>query len=262
MSHLERFTTSASSPQPIVIAHRGLSWAYPENTLVSYQAAADAGADLIELDYYPTTDDVLVCVHDGVLDRYLGKTASPELRQRPIVSLSWQELRGVDVGQWKDARFTGTRVPCLSEVLERFAGASGPPLLLEQKAGPPEQILALLRQFDAVKKVIVQSFDWAYLAQLHALEPNVVLAALGGWGSKPFSSETPREILAIGARIVHWRDSIGQRDIAAAHAAGLPVWIYTLNTELACRGAQALGADGIATDRCDFIRELLRRQSE
>jgi glycerophosphoryl diester phosphodiesterase len=257
MSHLDRFTTPARPEGPIVIAHRGLSWTYPENTLISYRAAADAGADLIELDFYATTDGVLACVHDSVLDRYLGPAGSPELRKRPIASLTWAQLSSADVGAWKNSRFAGTRVPRLSDVLERFAGAgpSGPTLLLEQKSGSPEQTLALLRQFDAVQKVIVQSFDWTYLTRLHELEPELLLAALGG---KPPTSDTLGQIAATGARILHWSDSIRQQDVTAAHAAGVPVWVYTLNSELAYRGAQAMGIDGIATDRCDFARQSLR----
>lgn len=259
MNYLKRYTTPVGQAAPMVIGHRGLAWSYPENTLASYQAAADAGADMIELDFHATADGVLACVHDGALDRYLGQTASPELRKRPISSLTWEELSRADVGQWKGSQFAGARVPRLSEVLEQFVsyGTKGPTFLLERKGGSPEQTLALLQQFDAVERVIVQSFDWEYLKHLHELAPTVVLAALGGGSEKPFSSATPGDVIATGARIVHWGDAIGRQGIANAHESGLPVWIYTLNSELACRGAQAIGVDGITTDRCDFMRELL-----
>ena len=37
-------------PSPVIIAHRGFRRLYPENTLVSFQAARQAGAHMIELD--------------------------------------------------------------------------------------------------------------------------------------------------------------------------------------------------------------------
>ncbi len=253
MNTLIRFTTPRPVDEQIIIAHRGLSWTYPENTLVSYRAAADAGADLIELDFHVTADGVAICVHDEVLDRYLGSSATPQLRQRPISTLNWEELSQADVGRWQGEEFEGTRVPRLSEVLEEFVGKGHPTLLIEQKGGSPEQILTLLRQFDAVTKVIVQSFDWQFLTRLHHLEPRLLLAALG----RTFTPATVAEVKSTGVQILHWGNTIRRRDVSDAHAAGLPVWVFKPNTELAWRGAQALGVDGVTTDRCNFMYELL-----
>ena len=49
---------------PLVIAHRGLSGLYPEETKTAYEAAADAGADSLELDLHLTKDCVLVARHN------------------------------------------------------------------------------------------------------------------------------------------------------------------------------------------------------
>lgn len=49
---------------PLVIAHRGLSGLYPEQTKIAYEAAADAGADSLELDLHLTKDCVLVARHN------------------------------------------------------------------------------------------------------------------------------------------------------------------------------------------------------
>jgi glycerophosphoryl diester phosphodiesterase len=49
---------------PIVIGHRGLPGLYPEETRASYENAADAGADSLELDLHMTKDCVLVARHN------------------------------------------------------------------------------------------------------------------------------------------------------------------------------------------------------
>lgn len=54
---------------PMIIGHRGLLSKYPENTLISFQAALDAGADGIEGDLHLTQDGVIVMMHDDTLDR-------------------------------------------------------------------------------------------------------------------------------------------------------------------------------------------------
>jgi glycerophosphoryl diester phosphodiesterase len=56
-------------PRPLVIAHRGASADHPENTLTAFAAAAEAGADLVELDARITADGAVVVLHDVDLDR-------------------------------------------------------------------------------------------------------------------------------------------------------------------------------------------------
>ncbi len=49
---------------PLVIAHRGLPGLYPEETRIAYEAAADAGADSLEMDLHLSKDCVLVARHN------------------------------------------------------------------------------------------------------------------------------------------------------------------------------------------------------
>lgn len=52
-----------------VIAHRGYSGKYPENTMLSFQKAVEAGCDGIELDVQLTKDGEVVVFHDEKVDR-------------------------------------------------------------------------------------------------------------------------------------------------------------------------------------------------
>lgn len=240
--------------RPLVIAHRGLSSRWPENTVMAYEAAIVAGADMVELDIYSTSDSVLVCIHDAKLNRYLAPDAPPGLADRPIRSFTLAELHTVEVGSWKRPAFKGAPIPTLDEVLQRFLltdgnGSSLPTLLLEQKEATPAQLLTLLDRYDAMDKVIVQSFDWDFVRGVHALEPRVRLAALGG---RPLTDEVLREISSTGATTLHWdQQSLTLESVGRAHASGLKVWSYTLNSEMAWQGARLMGLDGITTDHCD-----------
>src|SRR2546423_10108895 len=77
---------------PLIVGHRGASAMAAENTLRSFGLAVQAGADMIELDLYLTSDDVLVASHDCDLRR----TAGLDLR---IEETPWDELRQVDVSK-------------------------------------------------------------------------------------------------------------------------------------------------------------------
>lgn len=57
------FLTLDGNP-PLVIGHRGLPGLFPEETLPSYEAAAQAGADSLEEDLHLTKDCILVARHN------------------------------------------------------------------------------------------------------------------------------------------------------------------------------------------------------
>jgi len=48
----------------LVIAHRGASFDFPENTLPAFEGAIELGADYVELDVHADRDDALVVTHD------------------------------------------------------------------------------------------------------------------------------------------------------------------------------------------------------
>ena len=52
-----------------VMAHRGYSGKYPENTMLAFEEAAKTGADGIELDVQLTKDGQVVVIHDERIDR-------------------------------------------------------------------------------------------------------------------------------------------------------------------------------------------------
>ena len=56
----------------ITEGHRGYCARYPENTLVSFEAALDFGVDAIEFDIWLTKDKVPVLMHDGNPKRTCG----------------------------------------------------------------------------------------------------------------------------------------------------------------------------------------------
>ena len=71
-----------------VMAHRGYSGAYPENTMLAFRKAAEVGTDGIELDVHATKDGVLVVQHDERVDRTTDGTGR-------ICDLRFEELRRV-----------------------------------------------------------------------------------------------------------------------------------------------------------------------
>jgi len=94
----------------MIVGHRGLRSLYPENTMVSFQAALDLKLDLIEFDVHFTKDKQLVVCHDTTIDRTTNGTGA-------IRDYTLEELKTFDAGIVKSEKFAGQRIPTLEEVL-------------------------------------------------------------------------------------------------------------------------------------------------
>src|ERR1700689_2970774 len=83
-----------------VIAHRGASRQAPENTLPAFQAAAQSGVDMVELDYLQSADQVPVAFHDEDLDRLTDAQTRWGGEKISLASKTLSELKTLDAGSW------------------------------------------------------------------------------------------------------------------------------------------------------------------
>lgn len=78
----------SAAPVPGIVAHRGHSLEYPENTLAAVRAAIDAGVRHVEIDVQLSADRVPVLFHDRRLERLCGVGGCVhELTARELQSL-------------------------------------------------------------------------------------------------------------------------------------------------------------------------------
>ena len=76
---------------PRIVGHRGAAALAPENTLAGFRKAAEAGAEMVELDAKLSADGIVICHHDNVL----GRTSTGE---GPVAEQSFAALRALDAG--------------------------------------------------------------------------------------------------------------------------------------------------------------------
>lgn len=238
---------------PLVIAHRGYSARYPENTLAAFEGAAAAGCDMIELDVTLTRDRRVVVIHDDTLDRTTngrGKVAERTLA----------EIAALDAGSWFGPAFAGERVPELAAVLERLAGRCR--LNVEIKAAafeadaPPDaierQVAALARRHPG--RILVSSFEPRYLERLAALPGAPPLALISRFALDAAALEFLERI-----RAYSWHPFVGvldRRQVARAHASGLKVFPWTIQSRAEAEHAASAGADGLIANELELLRGL------
>lgn len=259
-----------ASKRPLVIGHRGYARFAPENTLPSFELGIEAGADLIELDCRQSKDGVLMVIHDPDLNRTTDARKRWKQRHNPVDGRTAHEMKCLDAGSWFHPKFSKARIPLLAEALDLIQRRSV--TLIEHKRGQARALVDLLREKRLINRVIIQSFDWAFLRVLHQLAPQQILGALGPPkalcnGRKPsalfrrLSGRWLREVQGTGARLVVWNQQISRKAVHLAQASGFKVWIYTVNTQRRANRLLKMGVDGVITDNVSVIWKTIALRS-
>lgn len=133
---------SVHDSYPVVFAHRGgwlgdvqtpsrvTEYYVPENSLDGIRMAARMGYPTIELDVHWTLDSVLVCMHDGTINRTMRNAADQSAIESPVAvkSTSFEDLRTKYALASTDP---GMRrcIPTLEEMLDECARCGIKPIM-------------------------------------------------------------------------------------------------------------------------------------
>ncbi|HOE70913.1 MAG TPA: glycerophosphodiester phosphodiesterase family protein [Brevefilum sp.] len=190
--------------QVMIIAHRGARSLAPENTLPAAAKALENYADGWELDVAMSADGELVVLHDDTLERTSNvMSVFPDRKPWSVYEFSLAELQQLDFGSWfvesdpfgqisqgnvaaSDLEnYRGTRIPKLEEALEytksnhwwvniEIKDASGTP----SDAVIVSEVVRLVENMGMEDQVLISSFNWDYLNQVKALNPNLATGVL------------------------------------------------------------------------------------
>lgn len=231
-------------PTTQVVAHRGASCDAPENTLAAFALAVAQGADMIELDVRASADGVPVVIHDGHIDH--GGV------RHFVDSLSLRDLRALAPG-----------VPTLDATLAWVVGQQVA-LNIELKVGGMEAATtALVTTYELAERVLFSSFLTAVLLGLRAVAPQVPRGLLTdtevGPGENTLRDGSPLPLMAqVGAAAWHpVAAQVTEASIAAVHATGGRVNVWTVDDLTTMRRLLRWGVDGIITNRPALLRKLL-----
>lgn len=243
------------APAPVAIAHRGGAEEAPENTLEAFAAAVALGYRYLETDAHVTRDGVVVAFHDDRLDGITDRTGV--IAELPIAEVEAADAGytfSPDGGRSFPFRGRGVRVPRLEELLLRWPGAR---VNIDPKHDScVAPLVALLDRLDAWDRVNVGSFSDRRLRRVRALSRGRACTSMGPRAvavarASSVSGRMPR----LGADCIQVPIRVGRIRIVtpgfvrAAHAAGLPVHVWTVNDPATMHELFELGVDGVMTDR-------------
>jgi glycerophosphoryl diester phosphodiesterase len=229
---------------PRVVAHRGASALYPENTLTAFEMATAAGADAIELDIHETADGDIVVVHGFELSRTTNGVGL-------VHELTTDYVRSLDAGSWWSADVSDQHVPLLAEVL----ALDGIDFEIELKGHGKQfvtNVLALVDDHDVVDRVEFTSFHLVALGELRRQAPDARIGLFAR--HEPYWPDDIRRHLVLADRdllqasAVHVPAADFDADwVAACHAHGATAYAANADTADVIRRVADAGADQLST---------------
>jgi glycerophosphoryl diester phosphodiesterase len=241
---------------PLAFAHRGGAIEHLENSMPAFEACVALGYRYLETDVRVTADGVLVAFHDPTLERTTDRAGR-------IEQLTWSEVSRARIGG---------REPLVR--LEDLLGA-WPDVRFNldiKAAGSLAPLVRLVRRLEVADRLCLASFSDARVAAARRLLGPSVCTSLGprGVAALRLSSYSPRAAglvrMAAGCAQVPLhlggRALVDERFVTAAHARGLQVHVWTVDTEEDATSLLDLGVDGVMTDRPGMLREVLEKRGQ
>lgn len=170
------------------IAHRGLCYDMPENSLEGYKTAFEKGATHIETDVHLSQDGKIVVMHDATLDRTTNGTGT--IAQMTSEQISQYKITKNYSGTVVDKE--GVKIPLLEDLFNEFKG-NGKVLVVEIKDANENlvpEFKKLLDQYDMYDQVVCISFYEKQLQKMRDLIPEVPCSTLNNYKSSMFNKIT------------------------------------------------------------------------
>jgi glycerophosphoryl diester phosphodiesterase len=253
----------------IVLAHRGDSVRFPENTMPAFKSAAEMGVDVIETDVHLSKDGKVVIWHDEDLSRTAGHMAL-------IREMTWPELQKIDAGYNFSAdngktfpfRGKGVKIALFQELLHQLPEMR---FNVDLKADDPalvEGFAFIIEQENALDRVIGASFHHRILKRLRRRLPGLVTsfspAEMKGilvrkmLGILRFCRKMPGAVMQIPEYFGKLR-VVSPGLIRQAHQAGLKIQVWTVNERPEMIRLLSMGVDGIFTDNPEVLLSVTRK---
>jgi glycerophosphoryl diester phosphodiesterase len=288
-------TAFLDHPRPVAFAHRGGAAHAPENSWRAFEHAVGLGYGYLETDVQATLDGVLIAFHDRTLDRVTGRPGRiARMSHRDVATALIGGTEPIPLledllGAWPDLRFNidlkdAPAIAPLNEVLRR-TGAWDRVCVTSFSAG---RLRAARRVFDRQVCMAASPIGTAVVrfggprGPRDPARPGRVAAGrasrTGPGRGRPAAdpaSGAPQAAgrgahLALAERLARTGVRCAQVPaqaatpafVSRAHALGLHVHAWTINSPEMMRRLLDIGVDGIMTDETVALRDVLISRGE
>jgi glycerophosphoryl diester phosphodiesterase len=231
-----------------IIGHRGFKKEYPENTLLSFQKAIEAGADYIEFDVFSSSDGVIVVCHDETT----GRTGNVNY---VIHDTPFEKLRTVDMGQ-------GEKIPTLQEVINLCKGKIGLQIEIKEH-GLADKVVEQIKKSEMQEDTCISSFIHSELSRVKEIDQKFACAALVPTKETLIKGMMNRRLLIDAAKRVHadalhpFMQYVNKQLVQNCVEAGLLINPWTVDDPKLWKKYREWGVSGIITNDPAGLRKML-----
>jgi glycerophosphoryl diester phosphodiesterase len=244
----------------LLLAHRGFSAVAPENTVTAAKMAAELGADGSEFDVYPSSDNALVVMHDGSVDRTTNGKGK-------ITELTLAEIKKLDAGSWKDPKYKGEPVPTLGDMLTTLKDVRCKPVIEIKGKNIADKVVAAVQAAKMVDHAFIISFNADNIKIARGLEPGIPAALLSELKKMPKDLTQDQQVDWLVNAAKECKTDFLDLDynmltadmVAKLHQHKLIVWVWTVDDQQAMDNLIAWGIDGITTNKPDLLQERIKK---
>lgn len=236
-----------------ILAHRGYSAAYPENTMKAFIEAEKAGADGLEIDVQLTKDGEVVVIHDEKIDRTTNGTGF-------VKDLTFKEIRKFDASYKNKSLLKKEPIPSFIELLE-WLKTNSLVCNVELKngifpyKGMEEKVVSLIRHYNLEERIILSSFNHYSIVYCYQLAPEIETAPLYSEGLyMPWIYAQSIKARGIHPKLIAAPNEI----ILSSMENGITVRPYTVNKEEDMRRMFEIGCSAFITDDPIKANEIKR----
>ena len=245
------FTSTTVTRAPQIIGHRGVPSLKPENTLEGAIEAYKQGADMIELDIYLTTDNVIVINHDAVTSLYNKHL----------------QVENCTYAQLKELTYNGNdkiHMPTLEDFIKEFKGKDMI-LVIEIKSNKVaiiEPLKELIDKYDFYGQSYVITFEHTnqlkYMQQYYPEMP-VGFLTNSTYTGKSTLTNIIKNVGKYNSGYNPAYASYGASYIRASLFRGITTRPWTVNDKSSVYGCIFDGHAAITTDHCQWTGDMLEK---
>ena len=230
----------------MIIAHRGISFDLPENSLSAFNASWAVGVDGIEGDFHLTRDGSIVCIHDDNTSRVCNKNLV-------ICNSTLQELKELNL-QCESKDHLNIKIPTLTEVLKIVP--SGKKIFIEIKCGV-EILSPLIKELSRSKinstQVVIISFDRQVVKELKEMAPEYKALLLYSYEEGREVSSLINEMFDIKADGIGTDNELSKEFVEKVIISGLEYHSWTIDNADTANQLISWGSNSITTNEPELL---------
>lgn len=233
-------------------AHRGFSGKYPENTLLAFEKAVEAGAQGIELDVQLTKDGEIVIIHDETIDRTTDGKGE-------VVSYTYEELKKFDASYIYRGQMGFNKIPTLREYFELIKDTDIVTNIelktgINEYLGIEKKVWDMICEYNLADRVIISSFNHYSILRMKAIAPKIKCGLL----SETWIIDAGKYTHNLGVECYHPHFANMTKEIVKEiKAQGIEINTFTVNKEKDIRDMIEKGIDIVIGNFPDLTKQII-----